>query len=126
MLINGIDRAKRKQEYADAGIDPHGSNDQFGTPFLYCGAHLSIHPAASQCSVTLMDKQALPAATTREEAFDEARALGLVIGSDPRPCVHCGTLLRPRGLGRYADETGETLCYPDKKRSPFHTPNDRF
>lgn len=59
------------------GIDPHAEDSVFGTPFVYCGAHMRAH-TSGWCTVRLVLKRPLTAQTAAE-AKEEVAALGLPV-----------------------------------------------
>ena len=59
------------------GIDPYGEDSVFGTPFVYCGAHMRAH-TSGWCTVRLVLKRPLNAQTAAE-AKAEVAELGLPV-----------------------------------------------
>ena len=131
MTMDLLATEQRMKALEAQGLGPWGTDDTvLGVDVALRHSHLRAH-TTGWCTVPLCEKTPLTTtgedvATANQAATDEARALGFYVYGDPRPCVRCGVGVRERGISGYADESGGTLCYPDKKRSPSHTPHNHF
>jgi hypothetical protein len=107
------------------GIDPYAADDSvFGVPFLYCHGHLRAH-SSGWCTVSNYEKTPLEA-TDERAATDEARSKGLYIYLDPRPCLHCGAMVKDGILGGSFDVHNSDLCEPGNPKSRRHDPRGRY
>lgn len=59
---------------AGMGVDARDSDKVFGSDYIYCSQHRTIH-SSGMCNVSIVNKYPL-VSTTRGASFEESRSLG--------------------------------------------------
>lgn len=96
-------------------VDPEGPDDELGaafdSDFVYCSPHATVHSIGSGCDALNRGKLPLKA-RSEGEAQDNARALGLLLVGEFRPCGLCGSPVRRISTDdpHLQDSDGQTVC----------------